>query len=116
MSVQDDNGGEASQRGGIATDPLDSERAASTASTSGHRSRWRDMRPLEFVNTLVAVGTLIVAVVALIIASDTRDIKSAVSNLGVLAQQTSRQAKALEDQFGQIKHQTRDIGAEAQAL
>ncbi len=77
---------------------------------------WRNMKPLEVANTLAAVGSLVVAIVALIIASDTSDIKSAVSNLGSLAQQTARQAKALEDQFGQIKQQTTDIGSEARAL
>ena len=72
--------------------------------------KWQDFRWLEVFNTIIAIGTLIIAFAAYRVASDTADIKIAVGDLGRLAHQTERQAKALEDQLGQVKLQTNSLG------
>jgi hypothetical protein len=66
---------------------------------------WRQIRWLDTINTIATIGMLLVAVAAYRIASDTRDVKTAVKNISDLATQTKRQADALDKQFGQVKRE-----------
>ncbi|MDR3527727.1 MAG: hypothetical protein P4L57_10630 [Rhizomicrobium sp.] len=67
----------------------------------------KEIRWFDWVNAGVAVATLIVAFAAYRVASDTRDIKSAVANLSTLASQSARQAKAAEGQLNEIRSEQR---------
>jgi hypothetical protein len=72
-------------------------------SESRRRKIWRIT--LEMANALVGVGTLLVAIAAYLVASDTSDIKSAVGNISALATQTKRQADETHNQVVAVQGQ-----------
>ncbi|MBV8975845.1 MAG: hypothetical protein JOZ13_00535 [Alphaproteobacteria bacterium] len=80
------------------------------------KSLWREIRLLDAINTLVALGTLAVAFAALQVAKDTSDIKSAVKNISTLATQTKREADAISGQFAQVKRQADALGAQVDQM
>jgi hypothetical protein len=56
-----------------------------------YKTLWREIRIIDVINCLVGAAMLIVAVAAYRVASDTSDIKTAISNLSELADQTKLQ-------------------------
>jgi hypothetical protein len=65
---------------------------------------------------LTSVGSLIVAAIALIVASNTQDIKAAIHNLSELATQTKRQADTTEDQLAAVRDQVGEAKAQTKAI
>lgn len=88
-----------------------------------NKTLWREIRIIDVVNCLVGISMLIVAIAAYRVASDTSDIKTAISNLSKLADQTKRQAdsmadqlSAVRDQVAALKQQAAEIKLQTQAI
>ncbi len=81
-----------------------------------HKTRLREIRRLDAINAGVGVAMLLVAIVALIVASDTSDIKHAVNNISTLATQTKREADALNEQLTQIRRQADALAAQVDQM
>ncbi len=64
---------------------------------------WRII--LDVINVGVGIGTLLVAIAAYRVASDTSDIKNAVGNISTLATQTKRQADETHNQVVAVQSQ-----------
>lgn len=67
-------------------------------------------------SVLTSLASVGVAVVALLIASDSRDIKAAIANLSELATQTKRQADNTEGQLGAVREQVGEAKAQTKAI
>lgn len=78
-----------------------------------NKTLWHEIRILDVINSIVSVAMLIVALAAYRLASDTSDIKSAISNLSDLAVQTKRQADAMSDQLGAVREQVAALKEQA---
>jgi len=78
-----------------------------------YKMLWREIRIIDLINCFVGAAMLIVAIAAYRIASDTSDIKSAISNLSDLAIQTKRQADAMSDQLGAVREQVAALKEQA---
>lgn len=82
------------------------------------RLQWR-LNTNETLTLVVSVASLVVAAGSFLSAADTREMKTAVGNLGSLAQETKRSADAmnkqiayLQAQVGEAKEQTKAISAQ----
>jgi hypothetical protein len=89
------------------------ERRAQEDSRPTYKTLWREIRIIDLINCFVGVAMLIVAIAAYYIASNTSDIKSAISNLSDLAIQTKRQADAMSDQLGAVREQVAALKEQA---
>jgi hypothetical protein len=78
-----------------------------------YKTLWREIRIIDVINCFVGGAMLIVAIAAYRVASDTSDIKTAISNLSELANQTKRQADAMSDQLGAIREQVTTLKEQA---
>ena len=99
-------------------------------SDAGFKAKWRRLSLSQKLTLTLAAGSFLasvasvgVAVVAVMVASNTKDIKAAIANLSDLATQTKRQADntsgqliALQDQVGEAKAQTKAISAQTDAI
>lgn len=79
---------------------------------------WRNLNTNERITAFLAAGSLMVglgslavAVMAYRTASDTRDLKSAVSGLAALAKAAQEQARATNSQLAEVKRQADNTAA-----
>ena len=93
--------------------PNTGQRRAQEDNRPTYKTLWREIRIIDLINCFVGVAMLIVAIAAYRIASDTSDIKSAISNLSDLAIQTKRQADAMSDQLGAVREQVTALKEQA---
>jgi hypothetical protein len=66
-----------------------------------------EIRVIDVINVIVGIGMLVVAFAAYRVASDTRDVKSAVQKIAELTKETKRQANASQDQLTMLKGEQR---------
>jgi hypothetical protein len=78
-----------------------------------YKMLWREIRIVDLINCFVGGVMLLVAIATYRVASDTSDIKTAISNLSELANQTKRQADAMSDQLGAIREQVTALKEQA---
>ena len=83
-------------------------------------ARWVFKLPWENIGrgaeVVGAIGSVIVAVVALVISLHSQDMQKAITKLSDVARQTKRQADALSKQFGQVKREADAAQSQIQIL
>ena len=67
-------------------------------------------------SVLVGLASLVVSIVAVMIASNSQDIKVAIANLSQLATQTKRQADNASGQLGALREQVEEARAQTKAI
>lgn len=88
------------------------EKPADNNATPRQWFDWKSIPWFDFSNTVVAIAALGVAYATYLVASDTSDLKKAVSKISDLASQTKREADALGAQFDQVKRQADALSAQ----
>jgi hypothetical protein len=68
------------------------------------------------LSTVAGASSLVVSVVALVMAANTQDIKAAIQTLSELAAQTKRQADNTSQQLGTLKEQVGEARAQTKAI
>ena len=94
-----------------------------TGPSGGRHRKFKDLSLAQRLSILLAAGSVLagfasvfVSIVALVVASNTKDIKSAIGNLSDLATQTKRQADNTSDQLGTLRAQLGESRAQTKAI